>query len=152
MKKIIPLLFVGFVFACSSKKNHPENIKHEVWNTVKTINRLWAITEDMDSLSLFIHDDMVLFSPDGKIYGKDKIINSYRDYSQYAETVSLKETEPLVLLHNRNKMAIVSYYCDLTIKTPDEEMQTFYCKDMYTLIFDKGKWIAVAQHYSFYSK
>ena len=156
MKNVTFLVLLGgLVFACSpkeSKTNSEEIVKEEVWNTVKTINRLWAITEDMDSLALYLHDDMVLFYPEGKTVGKDKIIDDYKDYCAYAETVSLIESDPLVQLYNENKTAIVSYYNDLTVKMPDGSDHAFRSRDMYTLIYGVNKWVAVAQHYSFYSE
>ena len=155
MKNTVFLFLLGGLLSACSLKEHkinPEEIKEEAWNTVKTINRLWAITEDLDSLALYLHNDMALFHPEGKTVGKDKIIDDYRGYCQYAETVSMVETEPTVQLYNEEKTAIVSYYNDLTIKTPDGSVQAFHCKDMYTLIYEKNRWVAVAQHYSFYSK
>jgi len=153
--KYISIIFC-FFFGCSGShgRQSDENIKQDAWNTVKSINRHWAITENMDSLSLYFHDDMVIFSPGGKVrlQGKNNIIKDYGEYARYAETVSLSETEPMVHLYNGNKTAVVTYFSDLTIKTPDGKIQSFFCKDMYTLIFENGRWQAVAQHYSFYDK
>ena len=149
--KYLPIIFCLF-FGCNQLQKSDEKIKQDVWNTVKSINRYWAITENMDSLGLFLHDDMVIFSPGGKerLQGKNNIIKSYEDFAHYSETVSLSETEPVIQLYNGNKTAVVSYFGDLTIKTPEGKTQSFFSKDMYTLIFEKGRWQAVAQHYSFY--
>jgi hypothetical protein len=148
--KYLSIVFCFFFGCCDNQSD--EKIKQEAWNTVKSINRHWAITENMDSLRLFLHDDMVIFSPGGRerLRGKDNIIKSSEDFARYSETVSLSETEPVIQLYNGNKTAVVSYFGDLTIKTPDGEIQSFFCKDMYTLIFENGRWQAVAQHYSFY--
>ena len=129
-----------------------DDVKQNVWNTVKNINRHWAFTENMDSLALFIHDDMVMFYPGTKdrLEGKKNIIKSYEEYTSYAETVKLDEIDPQIQLYNNNKLAIVTYYFDLVIKTPKGEVQTFLGKDMYTLINENDKWYAVAQHYSFF--
>jgi hypothetical protein len=95
---------------------------------------------------------MVMFYPGGKnrLEGKKNIIKSYEDYTSYAETVKLEETDPVIQLYNNNKTAIVSYYFDFVIKTPGGEIQTFLGKDMYTLINENDRWYAVAQHYSFF--
>jgi hypothetical protein len=154
----IKYLSIIFLFCVGCFDNHirqtEENIKQTAWNTVKSINRHWAITENIDRLSLFLHDDMVIFSPGGKerVRGKDNIIKSYEDFARYSETVSLTETEPVIQLYNGNKTAVVSYFGDLTIKTSEDKIQSFSCKDMYTLVFENDRWQAVAQHYSFYSK
>ena len=151
MKKLILLLSsVGIICACFSEKNDIEIIKNDVWNTIKTINHLWAITENIDSLNLFIHDDMILISPEKMLFGKNEIIKSYKENADYTETLSLTEREPIIKLYNDNKTVVVSYYCDLTVKTLDGKLRSFCCKDMYTLVFERGKWVAVAQHYSFY--
>lgn len=123
----------------------------EVWNTVKAINRHWAVTENMDSLSLYLHDNMVMFSPGGKerLSGKENILESYRQYALSAETLDMTETEPLIQFYNGNKTAVVSYFCNLRIKTQEGDIGTFSCKDMYTLVAENGRWYAVAQHYSF---
>ncbi|MDR2949263.1 MAG: nuclear transport factor 2 family protein [Prevotella sp.] len=146
-------IFSGFTQYNDYKEvNFIDRTNLEVWNTVKEINRHWAITENMDSLALCLHNEMVIFYPDRKerLVGKDSILQSYRKYTQYAETISMEETEPLVQLYNDNKTAIVTYYNDLKIKTQDGDIQSFRCKDMYTLIYENGRWYAVAQHYSFY--
>ena len=151
--KYLSIIFC-FFFGCFNNQSCPsdENIKQDAWNTVKSINRHWAITENMDSLSLFLHDEMVIFAPGGKerLRGKNDIIKAYEEYTQYAETVSLSETEPTIQLYNGNKTAVVSYFSDLTVKTPEGQIQSFFCKDMYTLVLENGRWQAVAQHYSFY--
>jgi hypothetical protein len=153
MRKRYLILFVlTFTFFSSGfcQIENSEKIKADVWNTIKTINRHWAITENMDSLGLFIHPDMVIIFPDSKerMQGKSKIIESYRSYANYAQTISMKETNPLIQLYNENITAIVTYYYDLEIKIPTGETQTFTGRDMYTLIYNNGKWIAVAQQYS----
>lgn len=146
------LLIAGLTFIiCSSafcQTESPEKMK--AWNTVRTINRHWAITENMDSLGLYIHQDMVIFSPDSKdrLQRKTSIIDAYSEYAAYAQTVSFKEYNPMVQLYNNNQTAVVTYYYDLVIKIPSGETQKFTGRDMYTLIMDRDRWIAVAQHYS----
>ena len=46
----------------------------------------------MDSLGFFLHPDMVIISPDTKdrLKGKTNIIESYREYVDYAQTISLR--------------------------------------------------------------
>jgi ketosteroid isomerase-like protein len=144
------LLFSG----CVNVRNNETDdaVKQNVWNTVKSINKHIAFTENMDSLALFLHDDMVIFYPETKnrSEGKENIIKSYKDYTSYAETIKLEETDPSIQLYNNNKTAIVTYYFDFVIKTPEGEIQTFLGKDMYTLVKENNKWYAVAQHYSFF--
>ena len=148
--KIILLGCTSILFFAVSCNNHVEDIKKEVWNAVTTINRHWAITENMDSLGLFIHPDMVVFYPDAKerMSGKSNIIESYRGYADYAQTIRFKETDPLIQLYNDNRTAVVTYYYDFEIKTPSGETEKFAGRDMYTLVKDGDTWIAVAQHYS----
>lgn len=153
MRKKYLILFgltLNFISSGFSQGDNTGKIKDDVWNTVKTINHHWAITENMDSLGLFIHPDMVIIIPDSKerMKGKSKIIESYQSYAKYAQTISLQEKNPLIQLYNDNNTAIVTYYYDLEIKTPSGETQKFTGRDMYTLIFENGKWIAVAQQYS----
>lgn len=146
------LYFIGIALILSApafcQTESPE--KMEAWNTVRTINRLWAITENMDSLGLYIHQDMVIFSPDSKdrLQRRTSIIDAYSQYAAYAQTVSFKEYNPMVQLYNNNQTAVVTYYYDLVIKTPTGETQKFNARDMYTLIRDQGRWIAVAQYYA----
>jgi hypothetical protein len=150
-KKLIlfALTLISFLSGFSQVDNS-EKVKADAWNAVKMINRHWAITENMDSLGLFIHPDMVIIIPDAKerMQGKAKIIESYRSYANYAQTISLIETDPLIQLYNDTKTAVVTYYYDLEIKIPSGEIQKFTGRDMYTLIYNKDMWIAVAQQYS----
>lgn len=149
---LLILCLTGSAFACASDPgiNGTKTPAQEAWHTVQTINRLWAITEDMDSLGLFVHDQMILISPGGVVQGKEQILESYRQYAQSAETIYFLESEPFIQLYNDNQTAVVSYNSDLKIKNAEGKIQSFRCRDMYTLIFDKNRWIAVAQHYSFY--
>ena len=157
MKRIYLIIILPLFASCINVQNNQNGtddmIKQDIWNTVKNINRHWAFTENMDSLALFIHDDMVMFYPGPKdrLEGKKNIIKSYQEYASYAETVKLEEIEPKIQLYNNNKLAIVSYYGELVIKTQEGEVQTFSVKDMYTLINENDKWYAVAQHYSFFN-
>ena len=151
IKYLLPIILVLIAFfSWYYLVNKTGTIKDEVWNTVKTINRHWAITENMDSLGLYIHPDMVLINPETaeRMQGKSDIIKSYRSYADYAQTISLKESDPLILLYNGNETAIVTYYYDLKIKDPGEKLHRFKGRDMYTLIRDNGQWLAVAQHFS----
>ena len=47
-----------------------------------------------------------------------------------------------------SKTALVTYYYDLEIKIPNGEIRKSSGRDMYTLVFNHYRWIAVAQHYS----
>lgn len=146
----IVFVFLIILIGCATTSSpDTEQAKLDAWNTVQAINRHWAITEDMDSLALYIHDDMTLISPGSILVGKDAIIDSYRKYAEYAETVGVEDSESLVQLYNDNQTAVVTYKNHLTIKKPDGGMESFISRDMYSLVFDKGRWLAVAQHYSF---
>jgi ketosteroid isomerase-like protein len=146
---LITLILTSFSIAFGQRVKNGK-IEDEVWFTVRTINRHWAITENMDSLGMYIHPDMVIISPDSKerMKGKPAIMNSYRNYAQYAQTVSLKEFDPLVQLYNHNKVSIVTYYYELEIKDQEGKVHRFTGRDMYTLVKSRNKWLAVAQQYS----
>jgi hypothetical protein len=159
MKLIYLIIIFPLFSSCINVQNNQKSlnetddtVRENVWSTVQNINRHWAFTENMDSLALFIHDDMVMFYPGTKdrLEGKKNIIKSYKEYTSYAETVKLEEVDPKIQLYHNNKSAIVTYYFDLVIKTPTGEVQTFSGKDMYTLINENDRWYAVAQHYSFF--
>lgn len=121
----------------------------DAWSTVRTINRHWALTEDMDSLALHLHEDMVVVSPDGMLRGKRQIIDAYHTYADYAQTLQMEETEPVIQLYHDGKTAVVTYRNNLKIQTTDNRIESFSCRDMYTLVREAGEWRAVAQHYSF---
>lgn len=153
MKLIVKISFFILCLCYGStvqtQQKTKQDIEQDVWNTVKNINRHWAITENMDSLSLYIHSDMILISPDGTLQGKNNIIDAYRAYANYAKTVSFIEEKPFIRLYNDNKTAVVSYKNELKAKNPNGEVQIFQSKDMYTLVYENGRWYAVSQHYSF---
>ena len=92
---------MGFILAFSFNGHCQEDgtavIKSEVWNTVRTINRHWTTTKDMDSLSLFIHPEMILIFPGSKeLQGKFKIIEMYQGYTSMVETISFEESNPII--------------------------------------------------------
>ena len=147
---LVAASILGISSATMCQTGDEEQAKTEAWKTVRSINRHWAITENMDSPALFIHDDMIMIIPDVKdrVRGKAKIIESYRGYAQYAQTLSLKELNPAVQLYNNNQTAVVTYYYDLEIQTPTGEIQRFTGRDMYTFVRVLDAWIAVAQQFS----
>jgi ketosteroid isomerase-like protein len=140
-----------FILCAASCGELPvEKVQQEAWQTVKTINRHWAITENLDSLSLYLHPDMILVAAEAKdrLDGRDKILESYRSYTRYARTLSLQELDPIIRIYNRGRSAVVTYNYDLEIETPAGESQRFTGRDMYTLVREKDRWQAVAQHFS----
>ncbi len=152
MKKHLILTGLAFMLYTTvfCQNSNTEKAKTEAWNTVRTINRHWAFTENMDSLGLYLHPEMVLILPSSKerMKGKSVIIESYRKFTKIAKTISLKELDPLIQLYNNNTTAIVTFYYILEIKIADGEVQKFTGRDMYTLVKENNMWIAVAQHYS----
>lgn len=148
-------LIVAFAMALSSsgicQGDATDEKKAEVWNTVQTINSLWTTTENLDSLELFFHPDMIVIFPALKeMNGRDEVMGMYRTYTELAETLSFQAQTPLIQLYNNNTTAVVTYPYELEIRLEDGSSRKATGRDVYTLVYEKGRWIAVAQHYSRY--
>ena len=150
---LIAGFFMTLHFSLSGQDAGAERIKAEVWNTVKTINRLWTTTEDLDSLGLFIHPDMIIIFPGMKeMVGEEEVMGMYRTFTDLAETLSFQESTPVIQLFNNNTTAVVTYTYDLEIKLEDGAIRQATGRDLYTLVKESGRWVAVGQHYSRYQR
>lgn len=78
MKNILLCFCLGTVSADPFCGGKAEKIAREVRNTVRTINRFWTATQDIDSPSLYVHDDIVVFSPGDRAYGKEAVMRGCR--------------------------------------------------------------------------
>lgn len=123
----------------------------EVWKTVRAMNQAWAVEGNIEQLTSYFHDDMVLISPAGRerLAGRDSVKASYRAFVEDAEVLHLNELDPKVQLYGDGMFAVVTYYYDMSFKTGGEIVEA-QGRDMLVLVKEDGKWWIVAQQFSSY--
>ena len=83
-----------------------------------------------------------------RFVGSQAILESYTNYMSFAETISIEEKDQLIELYNNNQTAIVSYYAELIYKNTQGDTIHFDGREMYTLVWENNRWLAVAQQFS----
>ncbi|MBU1012787.1 MAG: nuclear transport factor 2 family protein [Bacteroidetes bacterium] len=142
---VLVILLSLTIISCSPKQ---DEYKIQAWKTVKTINRLWAIERDIDSLALFFHKNMVLIAPSRfeRYEGEKEIIKSYQDYLNVAEVIFFIESNPRVDIYENTAIVCYDYHAKLCFSKKDT-IET-KGRDMYILTFENNKWKAVANQFS----
>ena len=128
-----------------------DNIKTEIWKTIQSMNRLWTIESKPDELVKYFHKNMVAVSPSDRlrITGQEACVNAWKAFSQMAKIQSWKELEPKIDLYGEDNFAIVTYYYEITCEICGQSMN-LQGRDMLSLIFEDGKWLIIADHFSPY--
>jgi ketosteroid isomerase-like protein len=115
------------------------------------MNRLWTIESKPDELVKYFHKNMVAVSPSDRlrITGQEACVNAWKAFSQMAKIQSWKELEPKIDLYGEDNFAIVTYYYEITCEIGGQSMN-LQGRDMLSLIFEDGKWLIIADHFSPY--
>jgi len=120
----------------------------EAWATVRGINRAWAVTRNLDSLGALLHPEMVgVYPGESERYeGREAILASYRSFLDAATVVRFEELRPRVRVFGAGQVAVVTYFYDMVYEQGGRQIPTAG-QDMYTLVREDGRWLAVAQQF-----
>lgn len=142
------LVFVFFSITTISCTLTQDEYRIQAWERVKTINRLWAVERDIDSLKLFFHENMVLIAPSRfeRYEGGKEIVKSYQDYLNIAEVIFFIESNPRVDIYENTAIVCYDYHAKICFSKKDT-IET-KGRDMYVLIYKNNKWEAVANQFS----
>ena len=128
-------------------------VEREIWETIRAMNRCWTSGDpsELAKLSEYFHATMVAITPTDRlrIEGKQACFNGWADFSRSAKIAFWKEIDPDIRIYN--DAAVVTYYFEMAFEMKGEEVQ-MGGRDMFVLIKEKGKWIAVADQYSPYPR
>ena len=123
-----------------------ENEKKDVWETVQRLNRAWT-QGDPAELSQFFHRDMVAITPVDRLRreGQAACIEGWTGFTRMARILDWKETDPLVRLYGN--AAVVAYYYDMKCEIGGQTLR-LQGRDLFMLIKEQGRWLAVADQFS----
>ncbi len=123
-----------------------DEVESEVWKSVQALNRSWT-ERNCERLGDYFHDEMVAITPTlgGRIEGKEACVAAWKAFADMATIRSWEEVEPKVTLFGDT--AVVTYYFKIHFEMCGESMFQ-RGRDMFTMICENGRWLAVADHFS----
>lgn len=126
-------------------------IKKQVWETVQTLNRLWAVEGRADDLKDYFHERMTVVSPNGRtrLEGAAACVGAWVAFAAEATIHYWKETDPKIELFAGGTCAVVTYYYDMSFDIGGRTVTTGG-RDMFFLVKEDGRWWAVADQFSPY--
>jgi uncharacterized protein (TIGR02246 family) len=141
-------------WAVALMSNTANVAEKQAWEAVLAINRTWASERDLTKLATLLHPDMVLIDPvnRSRLEGRDAIVASYRAYLDAVPAIHhFRERDPRVQIYG-GRFAVVTYYWDMSYVPKDGTATTVSGRDMYVLVHENGRWLAVADQFSEFPK
>jgi len=126
-----------------------EKIKAEVWNTIQTMNRVWAVDNQPDELVHFFHTNMVAINPsyEFRIEGQAVCVQAWKEFCQMATIRYWKEHDSKIELYGDNQFAVATYYFDMEWVMNGQTIH-MRGRDMFSLVKEDNKWWIVADQFS----
>jgi hypothetical protein len=93
-----------------------EDVKNEVWETVKTLNQLWTVENKADSLTKYFHERMIAVTPTDRLRreGRKSCVAGWKAFTDNTVIRSWKEIDPLIEIFDDGKFAVVAYYFEMS--------------------------------------
>lgn len=132
-----------------------ESAGKKVWQTVEALNRAWTVDRDVEKLRGFFHRDMVAITPmdHDRLHGRDACVASWKRFLDAAHTIRWVEREPEVALFGGGKLAVVTYYYDISFVLTATGREVHESgRDMFILVEEDGRWWVVADQFSRFPK
>ncbi len=154
MKTIFLILLVLFVGCKSDKQRSNDQIKNEVWETVKSHNLAWSKLEDISKLETYIDANVISVSPPFKtpLYGKKAYLDGYQNWFDHASVDFFNEINPQIQLYLNGTMAIVIFEIEMSFVYDDVKTEDWKGRDIMTLTYENGRWLLVSDVFVQYSK
>lgn len=132
-----------------SKPVEESEIKEEVWQTIRGLNRAWAVEGNVDDLRNYFHKDMVAIVATSRerLEGREACIASWKEFVEATRIHYWKEIDPKVQLYGNGRFAVVTYYYDMSFDMGGQTIETGG-RDMFALVNEDGKWWVVADQFS----
>ena len=128
-----------------------KEIKDDVWKTIRTLNRLWTVENKPDELKKYFHKNMVAItaSDRNRLEGREACVASWKAFTQAVKIHCWKEIDPVVQLYGDGKLAVVTYYFDMSFDMGGQTIR-LGGRDMFSLVYEDGQWWVVADQFSAY--
>jgi len=128
-----------------------QEVKQEVWETVRALNRLWTVENRAEDLVNYFHRDMVAITPTDRLRreGRAACVAGWKEFSDAAGIHNWKEIDPKIDLFGNGTCAVVTYYFDMSFDMGGQTV-TMGGRDMFFLVNEDGKWWVVADQFSPY--
>jgi len=103
--------------------NQQNDVKDQIWNIVKSINRICKSGTGFSELSSFFHEDVVVVPPGFKTraYGRDTCLKSYEDACSQMTFHKLGASEEQIEVYGST--AVVSYKYDCVWEYKDKQFE-----------------------------
>ncbi len=128
-----------------------EQTRAEIWQTVQALNRLWTVENRPGELARYFHKNMVAFTPTDRlrVEGQKACVAGWKAFSDNARIHYWKEIDPRIELFGGGQFTVVTYYYDMSFEMGGQTIE-LGGRDMFALVKEDGKWLAVADQFSPY--
>ena len=120
-----------------------------IWRTIQAMNHCWTCGDafQLARLKEYFHDSMVAITPTDRlrIEGKKACFEAWAAFCRIAKIMSWKEIDPKIQLYGDT--AVVTYYFQMSFEMGGQKVD-MGGRDMFILIKENEKWIAVADQFS----
>lgn len=128
--------------------NFDDPVKHEVWQALRALNDAWTKGNPGD-LKNYFHKDMVAITATDRerLEGREACFTSWNNFAHAAKIYHWHELEPRIQIYGNT--AVVTYYFDMSFEMGGQTTK-LGGRDMFVLVKEGGKWLAVADQFSAY--
>jgi len=128
-----------------------EEVKNEVWETVKALNRLWTVENKADNLTKYFHERMIAVTPTDRLRreGRKACVAGWKAFTDNAVAHYWKEIDPLIEIFGDGKFAVVAYYFEMSAEIGGQTIK-LEGRDMFSLVKEDGKWWVISDQFSPY--
>jgi hypothetical protein len=126
-----------------------EQVKTEVWETVRAMNHAWAVEGDVDKLRDYFHQKMVAITPAARtrLEGRDACVADWQRYVEATKIHNFEALFPRIQLYGDKMFAVVTYFYDMSIELEGQDYQ-LGGRDMMVLVNEEDRWWVVADQFT----
>jgi hypothetical protein len=127
-----------------------DKAQEEIWRWLQEMNSKWAEEGRAEGLAEYFHETMVAITPAAtdRIEGGKNCVAGWKGFTKAAKIRSWKAYEPKIQVYGGGKFAVATYYFDMEFEMGGREISIVKGRDMFCLVKEGGKWMAVADQYS----
>jgi len=121
-------------------------MEQEIIEFIKKMNKCWT-EGDPAELNDYFHENMVAVTPMQKelIEGREACVAGWTGFAKNTSIKNWNEYGHSVQIYGN--AAVVTYYYDIAFEMGGREIN-LSGRDMFTLVKENNKWLAVADHFS----
>ncbi len=117
-------------------------MEKEVLKVIKSINKIWTKTKEINKLNEYFHEDMVALGgvEKNRIVGKDNCIKHWENCSK-KKIYSWKEYNIEIKIYD--KIATVNYTFDIELEKDNKKVKKT-SEDFFVLVSEDTKWKVIS--------